>query len=62
MSSQYICLQNPHDGEWKVFEHMEQLEPYAPNYGCPITSGATPEEAIKRAEIFGVTKDNVEVY
>lgn len=62
MSPKYICLCNPHDGEWKVFDYIEDLEPYAPNYGCPITSGKTPEDAIADAEIFGVNPEDVEVH
>ena len=58
----YVCLPNPHDGEWKVFERVEGLELYAPNYGCPITSGRTPEEAIAQAKIWGIDPEDIEVY
>jgi len=62
MSSPFVCLRNPHDGEWKVFNYRSGQDPYAPNYGCPIANGKTPEDAIKMAEdIFGINPDEVEV-
>ena len=60
--SSYICLCNPHDSEWKVFDYEWGKEKYAPNYGTPISNGATPEEAIKMAvDIFGIDPETVEV-
>lgn len=62
-SPKYICLGNPHDGEWKLFEYEWGKEKYAPNYGCPITSGKTPEDAIQMAvDMFGINTDEVEVH
>jgi len=62
MEPKYICLPNPHSGEWLVFDYVHGREKYAPHYGCPLTSGETPEDAIHDAEsIFGVAPDEVEV-
>ena len=62
MSPKYICLCNPHDSEWKLFEFEWGKEKYAPTYGTPITSGKTPEDAIQMAvDIFGINPNEVEV-
>ena len=63
MSPKYICLCNPHSQEWLVFDYVEGQEKYAPNYGCPITSGKTPEDAIAGAvDMFSIDPDTVEVH
>ena len=61
--SSYICLCNPHDSEWKVFDFVEGREKYAPNYGTPLSNGATPEDAIQMAvDVFGINSNEVEVH
>lgn len=59
MKEQYICLYNPHSEEYLVFRYDEQKQPYAPNYGCPISNGKTPEEAIDMASMFNINPKNV---
>lgn len=63
MSPKYICLYNDHSGEWLLFKYVRGREKYAPNYGCPIINGPTPDDCIDSAvEMFGVNPDEVEVH
>ena len=60
-SARYICLPNPHDGEWKVFKKQEGKDAYAPTYGCPISTGATYEEAVEEAHrMWDIPKELIE--
>ena len=60
-ASKYVCLRNPHAWEWLVFENTGEY--YAPNAGCPISNGKTPEEAIRMAyDFFGIIPEDVEVH
>ena len=62
MSPKYICLWNPHSQEWLLFNYKYGQDKYAPNYGTPLTGGATPEECIDYAvDLFGVNPADVEV-
>ena len=59
----YVCLYNPHSEEWLLFEYIENKELYAPNYGCPIYNGATPEDCITGAcEMWDISPEEVGIY
>lgn len=61
MNKNFICLCNPHDGEWKLFEFEYGRDKYAPTYGTPIATGRTPEEAIETAKGWGIDPNDVDV-
>ena len=62
MNPKYICLWNPHSQEWLLFNYVHGRDKYAPNYGCPISNGRTPEDCISGAiDMFGIDPETVEV-
>lgn len=53
INPKYICLYNPHNRQWLLFNYQKDKTPYAPNYGTPLYNGDTPKDCITGAtEMF----------